>query len=56
LQDRHPLSWRDALIVASASQAGCRYLLTEDLTAGHEYGGVLVVSPMATRPSSLGLA
>ena len=31
IQDRHKLSWWDALIVSAAQASDCRYLLTEDL-------------------------
>ena len=42
-------SW-DALIVASAQQTGCRYLLTEDLQDGQDLDGVLVVNPFTHQP------
>ena len=53
VQDRHRLSWWDALIVAAAEVAGCRYLLTEDLQHGAALGGVTVVSPFRTAPDEL---
>jgi predicted nucleic acid-binding protein len=43
------LSYRDALIVASAQWAGCDVLLTEDLSDGATYGGVVVRDPFAER-------
>ncbi len=42
------LSFWDALIVRSASDAGCDRLLTEDLHAGLRLEGVLVENPFAT--------
>jgi predicted nucleic acid-binding protein len=45
LQDRHQLSWWDALIVASAIGAGCATLLTDDLQQGQRFGDLEVVSP-----------
>ena len=45
LQDRHQVSWWDALIVASAIGAGCTTLLTEDLQDGQRFGDLEVVSP-----------
>lgn len=53
LQDQYQLSFWEALIVAAAKAAGCGFLLTEDLQAGQELDGVLVVNPFATAPSSL---
>lgn len=37
----------DALIVRAAEVAGCRRLLTEDLTDGARYGSVVVENPFA---------
>jgi len=45
IQDRYKLSFWDALIVAAAKQALCGYLLTEDLQAGQDIDGVMVVNP-----------
>lgn len=53
IQDRYRLSFWDALILAAAKAAGCRYLLTEDLHAGQELDGVLVVNPFAMAPEDL---
>ena len=44
----HQLGIWDAVILAVASQAGCRLLLTEDLQDGFTWGGVTVVSPFAS--------
>ncbi len=43
----HQLSFWDALIIKSASAAGCRRLLTEDLSHGQVLDGVLVENPFA---------
>lgn len=51
LQDRHSLSFWDALIVAAAQIAGCEQLLTEDLTDGADYDGVVVIDPFAHSPA-----
>lgn len=40
VQDRHGLSWWDALIVAAALRQGCTQLLTEDLQHGLQVEGV----------------
>lgn len=53
LEDRFSLSWRDALVVAAGRTLGCRYLLTEDLQAGQDLDGIVVVDPFATRPDQL---
>lgn len=53
LQDRYRISFWDALIVAAAKAASCRYLLTEDLQAGQDFDGLLVVNPFRSTPASL---
>jgi predicted nucleic acid-binding protein len=53
IQDRYGLSFWDALIVAAAKAAACRYLLTEDLQADQELDGVTVVSPFLREPESV---
>ncbi len=52
LEDRHSLSWWDALIVAAAQICGADALLTEDLQHGAEYGGVRVVDPFLVPPQA----
>lgn len=39
------ISYRDGLIVAAASRAGCSRLLSEDLNDGQRFGSVLVENP-----------
>ena len=46
VQQRWQLSYWDAAVVAAAQQAGAHELWTEDLTAGQDFGGVLVVNPL----------
>ena len=53
IQDRYKLSYWDALIVAAARVASCRYLLSEDLQAGQDFDGVNVVNPFLTDPADL---
>ena len=43
----HGFSFYDSLIVASALEAGCDRLLTEDLQAGQRIGGLVVANPFA---------
>ncbi|RWA69982.1 PIN domain-containing protein [Mesorhizobium sp.] len=38
----------DAVILSTASQTGCRLLLSEDLQEGFTWGGVTVVNPFAS--------
>ncbi|MCY4584238.1 MAG: hypothetical protein OXE50_15805 [Chloroflexi bacterium] len=38
----------DSLIVASALQARCGTLLTEDLQAGQQIGGLVIVNPFSS--------
>ena len=47
LEERHALSWWDALIVAAAQVCECDVLLTEDLQHGQVFDGVRVVNPFA---------
>ncbi len=54
VQDRFGFSFWDALIVAAAQRARCRYLLTEDLQHGQRLpGGLTVVDPFRTAPAEL---
>jgi len=53
IQDRYHFSFWDALIVAVAKSASCRYLLTEDLQSEQELDGVRVVNPFLLGPNSL---
>ena len=41
------LSFWDAMIVASAEEAGASQIYTEDLNAGQSLAGILVVNPLA---------
>ncbi|MGY6629494.1 MAG: PIN domain-containing protein [Wenzhouxiangella sp.] len=45
VEDRFGFSWWDSLIVASAQQAGCRYLLSEDLQNQQAIGPLTVINP-----------
>ena len=48
LQQRHSLSWWDALIVAAAQSCACPVLLTEDLQHGQIFGQVRVIDPFTS--------
>jgi predicted nucleic acid-binding protein len=45
IQERYGLGWWDALIVATAQQSNCRYLLTEDLQESQLFGQLEVINP-----------
>jgi predicted nucleic acid-binding protein len=45
LAEDHRLSFYDALIVASAIEAGCDVLYSEDMQHGHIIGGLAIVNP-----------
>ena len=45
LQQRYPLSYWDAAILAAAECSGCSLLLSEDLSDGGQYGTVVVRNP-----------
>lgn len=47
----HHLQPFDAIILAAASEAGCRILLSEDLQDGFSWSGVTVVAPSQRRPT-----
>lgn len=47
LEERHTLSFWDALIVEAARRAGATCLLTEDLQAGRQIGGIRIDNPFA---------
>jgi len=53
VEDRFGFSWWDALIVASALEAGARYLLTEDLQDGQTIEGLKIVDPFRVEPDEL---
>lgn len=44
----HRLGIWDAVVLAVASQSGCRLLLSEDLQDGFTFAGVTVVNPFAS--------
>lgn len=53
IQDRYQFRFWDSLVVSSARALSCKYLLTEDLQAGQNVDGVLIVSPFRSHPDSL---
>jgi predicted nucleic acid-binding protein len=53
VQSRYGTSWWDGLIVASALQAECRYLLSEDMQPGMTFGQLTVINPFETTPQAL---
>jgi predicted nucleic acid-binding protein len=53
IQDRHRLSWWDALIVSAARAADCQSLLTEDLGEDQRFGDLRVINPFHVSPETL---
>ena len=53
LQDRYRLGYWDALIVSSAHQQGCRYLLTEAFPHGAPLDAVTPINPFLVAPHEL---
>ena len=49
----HQLFLWDAIIIASAAEANCRLLLSEDLHDGFTWGGVTVTNPFAAESHPL---
>lgn len=49
----HQVSIWDGVVLAAASQAGCRLLLSEDLEDGFTWAGVTVVNPFASPPHAM---
>jgi predicted nucleic acid-binding protein len=45
LAEEHRLSFYDALIVASAIEAGCHVLYSEDMQHGRSIGGLTIANP-----------
>lgn len=45
IEERHQLSFWDAMIIQAAARGECEILYSEDLSNGREYEGVLVVNP-----------
>ena len=48
IEERHMLSFWDALIVASARNANAEKILTEDLNHGQQIEGILIENPFAS--------
>lgn len=45
IEERHQISFWDALIVVAAQRSGAAALITEDLTSGQRLAGVYVINP-----------
>ena len=45
-QERHQLSFWDAMIVAAAHEGGAKTLLTEDLNHGQTIEGIQIINPL----------
>ena len=47
---RHRIGFWDAIVLASAAEAGCRRLLSEDMQPGFAWRGVTIHNPLAPAP------
>jgi len=45
IQQRHKISFWDAMIICSAKEMGCRNIWTEDLQPNQSYEGIIAVNP-----------
>ena len=45
LQQKHQLSFWDAMVVQAAIEGGCDKLYSEDMNAGQRFGSVVIVNP-----------
>jgi predicted nucleic acid-binding protein len=52
LEERHRMSFWDALIVEAAGRAGARRLVSEDLQGGRRIRGLVIENPFPATPSS----
>lgn len=50
LEERHRLSFWDALIVISAQRCGAGEILSEDMQAGRQFGQLSIANPFASPP------
>jgi predicted nucleic acid-binding protein len=53
LAKRDGLSYWDAMLCATAHEANCGYLLSEDLQDGRRFGSLTVVNPLAAANTDL---
>jgi predicted nucleic acid-binding protein len=51
LEERHHVSFWDALIIVSAQRSGARVILSEDLQAGRRFGETSITNPFGDRPA-----
>ena len=56
IESRYGLSYWDCLIVSSAQQQGCEWLLTEDLQHNQQIDGVRILNPFLVGPEVLDAA
>ena len=53
IQDRHRLSFWDAMLIASALAANCSLFLSEDMNGGQRIETLTVVNPFTTTPEAV---
>jgi predicted nucleic acid-binding protein len=52
LQQKHQLSFWDAMVVQAAIEGGCDKLYSEDMNAGQKFGPLVIVNPFQSRSQS----
>lgn len=45
LQQKHQLSFWDAMVIQAAIEGGCDKLYSEDMNAGQKFGSLVIVNP-----------
>jgi predicted nucleic acid-binding protein len=53
LQDSYALSWWDSLVVTAALEAGCTYLVSEDMQENLQIEQLRIINPFKLSPEAL---
>lgn len=53
IETRYGFGYWDALVIASAQQQGCRYLISEDMQHGQQVDSVQILNPFEIGPEVL---
>jgi predicted nucleic acid-binding protein len=56
IEEKSGFSWWDCLLLASASLAGCKFFLSEDLPHQHRIGEMTIINPFIMSRSEILLA
>jgi predicted nucleic acid-binding protein len=52
LATKHQMQFWDALVLATAAETGCRFLITEDMSSGFVWMGCQIVNPLNDQAAS----